>query len=269
MSAILTTLMASAASVNFNFASSFGSHMVLQQAPAQATVWGFAPHSSTSAGAITVQLSGSGYNAVVQATLAPFNATADTWTAVLPAMPAKRTSSGVAEQFTLTATLGSGLSAASAVTLDDILFGEVWVCSGQSNMAFLVEMAFGGKDLVQDANNHPEIRLFTTRKLTAGTPLQELGEDTNGGQWVDGVELPWSVASNISISQNNHGGANDDNCVCAGIDPVSPPACLPCADSRGNLSGALLRTPQGCTCRPSATFSGKRSRQHATCPSVS
>ena len=37
-------------------------------------------------------------------------------------------------------------------------------------MAFLVENAFGGKELVQDANHHPTIRLFTTRKLTAAQP---------------------------------------------------------------------------------------------------
>ena len=100
---------------------------------------------------------------------------------------------------------------APSATLRDVLFGEVWVCSGQSNMAFLVENAFGGADLVQDANNHPEIRLFTTRKLTAGSPLQELGQATNEGGWVRGVELPWSIASNVSISDDGAHDANDDN----------------------------------------------------------
>ena len=56
-------------------------------------------------------------------------------------------------------------------------------------MAFLVENAFGGKELVQDANHHPTIRLFTTRKLTAAQPLSELGEDTNQGQWTRGTAL--------------------------------------------------------------------------------
>ena len=78
-------------------------------------------------------------------------------------------------------------------------------------MAFLVENAFGGKELVQDANHHPTIRLFTTRKLTAAQPLSELGEDTNAGGWVRGVELPWSVASNVSISDDGAHDANDDN----------------------------------------------------------
>ena len=60
-------------------------------------------------------------------------------------------------------------------------------------MAFLVENAFGGKELVQDANRHPTIRLFTTRKLTAAQPLSELGEDTNQGQWTRGTALVLSL----------------------------------------------------------------------------
>jgi len=77
-------------------------------------------------------------------------------------------------------------------------------------MAFLVEMAFGGQELVQDANNHPEIRYMTTRKLTAASPLSELGQETNLGSWVDGLALKWSVASNVSISDTSS-GANDDD----------------------------------------------------------
>lgn len=78
-------------------------------------------------------------------------------------------------------------------------------------MAFLVENAFGGAELVQDANNHPEIRFFTTRKLTALSPLQELGQLTNAGEWTRGVELPWSISSNISISDDHR--TEDDSMV--------------------------------------------------------
>ena len=77
-------------------------------------------------------------------------------------------------------------------------------------MAFLVEMAFGGPELVQDANNHPLIRYFTTRKLTAGVPLRELGEQTNAGAWTQGVQLPWSVSSNTTISDDKQGPNDDD-----------------------------------------------------------
>jgi sialate O-acetylesterase len=28
------------------------------------------------------------------------------------------------------------------ITLDDVMFGDVWICSGQSNMAFTVVMVY-------------------------------------------------------------------------------------------------------------------------------
>ena len=179
------------------FASSFGDHAVLQQAPAQAVVWGFAP----AALGVTLTLAGGGLSSKLYGHLEPFNATAYTWRVSLPPIGADH------KPYSITIEQAGAPSA----TLRDVLFGEVWVCSGQSNMAFLVENAFGGADLVQDANNHPEIRLFTTRKLTAGSPLQELGQDTNEGGWVRGVELPWSIASNVSISDDGAHDANDDN----------------------------------------------------------
>ena len=54
-----------------------------------------------------------------------------------------------------------------------VLFGDVWVCSGQSNMAFLLENAFNGSALVADADNHPNIRLFTSKKTNSRVPLIE------------------------------------------------------------------------------------------------
>lgn len=45
------------------------------------------------------------------------------------------------------------------LTLTDILVGEVWVCSGQSNMAFKLPAALNGKQEVADAN-YPQIRQF-------------------------------------------------------------------------------------------------------------
>merc|ERR1711871_1497706 len=75
-------------------------------------------------------------------------------------------------------------------------FGDVYLASGQSNMAFLVQNAFNGSALVQDANNWPNIRLYTSKKLSSPKPLVQQPE----------IEEPWSVASNISISMNNKRG---------------------------------------------------------------
>jgi len=86
--------------------------MVLQ-APSSAVVWGFAP-----AGArISVGFDGQPLHAVTSA--------ADSvWRVKLPPTPASMTAS-----HNITAT-----SSGRTITLSDVLFGDVWVCSGQSNM---------------------------------------------------------------------------------------------------------------------------------------
>jgi sialate O-acetylesterase len=48
----------------------------------------------------------------------------------------------------------------NTIELTNILIGEVWVCSGQSNMHFALNNAFDGKETAEKAN-YPKIRLFT------------------------------------------------------------------------------------------------------------
>jgi sialate O-acetylesterase len=63
------------------------------------------------------------------------------------------------------------------ITLDDVLVGEVWLASGQSNMEWSMRAAGDGKTLI-DQINDPKIRLLNIPKSAAGT-LQERGE----GKW--------------------------------------------------------------------------------------
>jgi sialate O-acetylesterase len=60
------------------------------------------------------------------------------------------------------------LTVAGSKTLivKDVLVGEVWVASGQSNMAYVLNGATGGPEEVAKAN-YPEIRLFTVPKKIA------------------------------------------------------------------------------------------------------
>ena len=70
------------------------------------------------------------------------------------------------------------------IELDDILLGEVWLCSGQSNMEFTIAMLGGWPgfyqadhdDLVQ--NEYPLLRFFTVDKMTSPVPL-----DSCSGAW--------------------------------------------------------------------------------------
>ncbi|MBS1877757.1 MAG: hypothetical protein JSU00_31400 [Acidobacteria bacterium] len=49
------------------------------------------------------------------------------------------------------------------VELHEVLVGDVWLCSGQSNMGFGLGQARNGADEVKNAN-HPEIRFFNVRQ---------------------------------------------------------------------------------------------------------
>jgi len=59
----------------------------------------------------------------------------------------------------------------------DILVGDVWLCSGQSNMEWPLSHADRAKQEVAAAN-HPRIRLFTVPKKTAAVP-----RDTADASW--------------------------------------------------------------------------------------
>ncbi|HQP98272.1 MAG TPA: sialate O-acetylesterase [bacterium] len=71
------------------------------------------------------------------------------------------------------------ISGKNTVTLDNILIGEVWVCSGQSNM----QMSVGGSDNAKQEiaqANYPNIRLFTAERTIADAPQCDVK-----GSWVE------------------------------------------------------------------------------------
>lgn len=63
------------------------------------------------------------------------------------------------------------------VTVNDILVGEVWLCSGQSNMEWPLSLSTNA-DLETAAANHPQIRLVRVKEMGS----QELVEDFKG-EW--------------------------------------------------------------------------------------
>ncbi|KPK50835.1 MAG: hypothetical protein AMK72_01210 [Planctomycetes bacterium SM23_25] len=61
----------------------------------------------------------------------------------------------------------------NTVKLSDVLLGEVWICSGQSNMEWSVAGALNPKEEIAAAN-HPKIRLFNVPGHVAGpNPLDD------------------------------------------------------------------------------------------------
>ncbi|MEY3897466.1 MAG: hypothetical protein RLZZ214_2987 [Verrucomicrobiota bacterium] len=67
----------------------------------------------------------------------------------------------------------------NAVTVDNLLVGEVWVCSGQSNMEFKFAKTHNATEEGPKAA-FPKIRMFTVQKKTSIKPLTEAV-----GTWVE------------------------------------------------------------------------------------
>lgn len=128
-----------------------GSHMVLQR-DRQDALWGTAGANEK----LTVALDG-------QKIAARADDKGD-WKVELPA-----TAAGGPHTITITD------SAGRVTTLSDVLFGEVWVCSGQSNMEFaLHHAATAARDIpkAEDA----QLRLYHVPRNTSGTPLSDLAQ---------------------------------------------------------------------------------------------
>jgi sialate O-acetylesterase len=61
------------------------------------------------------------------------------------------------------------LTGKNTITIKNILVGEVWVCSGQSNMQMSVQSSNNAKEEIAAAN-YPNIRLFTVQREVAQEP---------------------------------------------------------------------------------------------------
>jgi sialate O-acetylesterase len=78
------------------------------------------------------------------------------------------------------------------LTLTDILVGEVWLCSGQSNMEMGISMVKDAKSEVEVAN-YPQIRLLQVPHRPAGEPSTD-------------IEVEWRACTPESIAQGGWGG---------------------------------------------------------------
>ena len=147
----------------------FGDHVVLQR-DRPVTLWGWADPGAS----VAVALRGPGLPSTTAATAI---AGADgRWQALLGPLPA-------GGPHVLEITSGSRRSTAS-----DVLVGDVWLCSGQSNMEFPVS---GAKNAAEEkaAANWPRIRQLAVGRLIAGEPQPAL----DAAKWI--VCAPESVGN--------------------------------------------------------------------------
>lgn len=74
-------------------------------------------------------------------------------------------------------------------TLTNIAFGDVFLCSGQSNMQFSTNDAFNASAEIADSINYPDLRFYTIKLTEANSPQYD-GSSAANYQW--GVSGPSS-----------------------------------------------------------------------------
>lgn len=128
----------------------FGDHMVLQQGKT-IHVWGTAD---------------AGEKVTVQLAKQKKSTTADDsgeWKVALKKM-------AVGGPYSMT------ISGKNSITYNNVMLGEVWVCSGQSNMQWTVSNS-NNPDYEIKMANYPKIRLFSVPRVTAGKPQQNVNAE--------------------------------------------------------------------------------------------
>lgn len=67
----------------------------------------------------------------------------------------------------------------NTIVYNNVMVGEVWICSGQSNMEWQVSQSNNAEEEIESAD-YPDIRLFTVPKEVAQFPK----DDISSGEWV-------------------------------------------------------------------------------------
>ena len=134
----------------------FGDHGVFQRGEA-VPVWGWGEAGET----VTVEFGGQKAAGKVGAD--------GSWRVELKAMEANADGQ----------TLKVGGSSSGSVEIKDILVGEVWMASGQSNMQWTLAQTERARQDIPAAN-HPGLRMFLTKQTTAAEPQRKVA-----GSWLE------------------------------------------------------------------------------------
>ncbi|KAL8173776.1 UNVERIFIED_CONTAM: hypothetical protein K2H54_024831 [Gekko kuhli] len=168
------------AGAELRFASYFADHMVLQKGPARAVLWGYGEPGAN----VTVMVYQSD-NIVTKKMVQP--EVFKIWKVVLIAMPQGGPYSIVVHQFYE--------DEVSSIVLRDIYFGDVWLCSGQSNMEMTVSQIFNASKELTQASHFPYVRVFTASLAQSEEELLDLPD----------IDLQWSVPTAENLGHGDFG----------------------------------------------------------------
>jgi sialate O-acetylesterase len=102
------------------------------------------------------------------------------------------------------------------IAFKNVMFGDVWVCSGQSNMVWTLSKSLNGEKEAMSAN-YPNIRLFTVKRQIAASPLSDTEgswaecspsavNDFSGVGYFFGKEIHKNIEVPIGLIQSAWGG---------------------------------------------------------------
>lgn len=216
--------LATLASADVRLPRIFASNMVLQR-DADDVIWGWADPGE----AVTLTLD---QQASIQATP---NEKGE-WSARLPA-----TAAGGPHKL--------AIQGRNHIDLNNVLFGEVWICSGQSNMEMGMKMVKNGQQDIQAANL-PQIRLFMVDKKTSGTPVDDVSgawkvcnpQNLAFGGWNGFSAAAFYFGRELNKELNVPVGLIDTSWGGTRIEPWTPPAGFSSVPALSSISQRIEQT---------------------------
>ncbi|XP_046843511.1 sialate O-acetylesterase-like isoform X2 [Xenia sp. Carnegie-2017] len=195
---LLSVLAVSQGQDVFRFAKIYSDHMVLEQAPKRAVVWGYGEIGKK----VLLQFSGQSYDSLITAH-EQGNQSVGLWQVLL--LP---TTFGGPYQIVAHSTVKGK---EKTINLMDVMFGDVWICSGQSNMEFtVVQVCMRSVLAGRDCESKPQHELKSVL-----LPWSRPSPETVGGKpwqyfsavcWYYGVQLYEELKYPIGLIATSWGG---------------------------------------------------------------
>lgn len=162
----------------FNHSNTLGDHAVLQRGR-PASVWGFGRMFDPVAVTLTSNFVGASHPQV-KLQVSGWVASTGIWRVQLPSQPA-------GGPYTIT---GSAAATGESWALSDIMFGDVYICGGQSNMAFGMGGIANASALISASESRPGIRILSP---------QYSAQNASQLQVVDEFGIKWATADPSTV----------------------------------------------------------------------
>lgn len=198
----------------FTLASYYQDNMMLQRGPHSAIIWGYASVESIISTTVLDKLSST------QAKKVSWSSEY-IWTLQLRPVYTDQLMNIV-----LTETY-SDTNTTNTLTINNVIFGDIWICSGQSNMQMTLSSTFNGSDEINNGYKYDKIRLLTLERIGSPTPAFDIiklaqkwslpSKDSLNGDgwsyfsascWHFGKRLNEMLNRPIGLISTNYGGTN-------------------------------------------------------------